>query len=341
MKLLSVIVPAYNSAGFLDICIPSLLHPAVLEDLEVIIVNDGSADATAAVAQGYCRRYPGTVRLLCQENRGHGGALNTGCAAATGKYLKVIDADDWVQTRNLPAFLQALGDCDSDVVLTHYRTVDIRTGQQKSWRCFPEAFGKGHTLAQILDAWGAFDRCMTFHGITYRTDFYRERGIALSEHVFYEDYEFATFPCCHAASITPLDLFVYEYRIGDVAQSVSQESRVRRMGHTEAVLQRMMAEYRTLSGEAPRAYAAVKIQELLLSYLTTALLVHPDRALGRRLAKGQMALCKARVPQAWKLARWKYIVFQLFSLLHISKADWDRLLSSRFYRRFRGQRDFD
>ena len=96
MKVLSIIIPAYNSAAFLDKGVSSLLHEGVLEKLAIIIFNDGSSDETAAIAQKYCDRYPDSIRLISQENRGHGGALNTGCNAAVGKYLKAIDADDGV-----------------------------------------------------------------------------------------------------------------------------------------------------------------------------------------------------------------------------------------------------
>jgi glycosyltransferase involved in cell wall biosynthesis len=108
MKLLSFIIPSYNCEKYLDKCLTSMLHPELLERLEIIVVNDGSQDGTQAIAERYVNAYPATVRLINQENRGHGGALNAGCAAATGKYLKAIDADDWVETDSLPQFLSLL-----------------------------------------------------------------------------------------------------------------------------------------------------------------------------------------------------------------------------------------
>ena len=112
MKVLSFIIPSYNSAHFLDKCIPSMLVPQLLSKIEIIVVDDGSIDATAETASRYCEQYPETVRLISQENKGHGGALNTGCAAAQGKYLKVIDADDWVVTENLPRLIELLENCE-------------------------------------------------------------------------------------------------------------------------------------------------------------------------------------------------------------------------------------
>lgn len=341
MKVLSLVVPAYNSERFLDKGIGSFLHEAVLDKLDIIIVNDGSQDTTAQVAEKYCAMYPDSIRLISQENKGHGGALNTGCAAAVGKYLKVIDADDWIETDNLPAFISLLENCDSDVVLTHYNTIDISTGEVKKWRSFPETFGKPLTMAQIMEDWKGFDRALMFHGITYNTAFYHAKGISLSEHVFYEDHEFATFPCCHAESVTPFDTFIYDYRIGDMTQSVSDTNQLKRIGHTAAVLERMIKEYAALDcSEGGKRYTAMKAQGLLLSYLTTALLVEPDKKQGRALASAMMEKFRAELPEAWALAQKKYLVFCLMNRLGVSKKTFQTVLQSKVYNKLRRNHDF-
>lgn len=341
MKVLSFVIPAYNSAHFLDKCIPSMLVPQLLSKLEIIVVNDGSTDATIETASRYCRQYPETVRLISQENKGHGGALNTGCAAAQGKYLKVIDADDWVVTENLPRLVDLLEACESDVVLTHHHTIDIGTGEIKHWRSYPPQFGKAYDFAGIMSDWRSFDRSLTFHGIAYRTAFYHKYGHQLLEHVFYEDHEYATYPCCFAQSVTPFDLFLYEYRIGDVNQSVSNANQLKRIGHTEAVLRRMMELYRKLPESAGKEYAAMKIQGLLLSYLTTAMLVEPHKKAGRELADKLMTLCREEAPEAWTLAQKKYRIFCLLNRLHVTKKTWDAILDSRLYNQVRRNHSFD
>ncbi len=343
MKVLSLIIPAYNSGRFLDKCIGSMVACPDRDRLDIIVVNDGSQDDTARIAGGYCDRYPGIVRLISQENKGHGGALNTGCDAAVGKYLKVIDADDWVDTQALTAFVQVLEGCESDVVLTHYLTHNIATGEVKKWKHYPPQMDRDYTFAEIMAQWKNFDRSLTFHGITYRRDFYRQRGIRLSEKVFYEDHEFATFPCCYARSLRPVDLYVYDYRIGDVEQSVSEENQLKRIGHTQTVLERFAEEYRKLAlpQEDPgRAYVARKAQGLLLSYLTTAMLVEKDRKKGRTQAADMMAFFRERLPQAYAMARKHYLAYLLMNRLHISKAAFDRMLHSGVYNRLRGNHDF-
>lgn len=344
MKILSFIIPSYNSERFLDKCIGSMLSEQVLDALDIIVVNDGSKDGTVEVAQKYCDAYPDSVRLISQENKGHGGALNTGCAAAVGKYLKVIDADDWVATENLPRLIDALRDLDSDVVLTHYHTVDISTGEIKNWRTYPETFGKSYTMEEIMPQWKNFDRSLTFHGIFYRTAFYRQYGIALSEHVFYEDHEFATFPCCMAKSVTPLDMFFYEYRIGDVQQSVSNENQLKRIGHTETVLRRLTTEYHKLplaQNAGGRRYVAMKAMGLLLSYLTTAMLVDPDKKRGREKGRTMMEYFRKEIPQVYEGTKKKYELFRMMNLCRISKQTFEKILHSRIYNRVRNNHNFD
>ncbi|MEE1036072.1 MAG: glycosyltransferase family 2 protein [Oscillospiraceae bacterium] len=343
MKLLSFIIPSYNCEQFLDICIPSMLNAEVLPELDIIIVNDGSKDGTEAVAQKYCDMYPESIRLISQQNKGHGGALNTGCAAAVGKYLKVIDADDWVETQNLPEYLRVLQACESDVVLTHYYTRNISNGEVKHWRSYPDVFGKNVTFADVMVDCKKYDRSLTFHGITYKTAFYQKIGFQLSEHVYYEDQEFATIPCCHAKTIMPLDLFIYDYRIGDVNQSVSDVNQLKRIGHTETVLNRMITEYEKLTlpeGDAARDYYNMKAKVLLLGYMTTVMLLEPDKKKGRKKGADMMAMFARRMPKAYDMAIKQYRVYQLMNLLHVSKQNWEKVLNSRLYNTLRHNHDF-
>lgn len=341
MKLLSFIIPAYNSEAFLHKCVDSMLVPEVLDKLEIIIVNDGSRDATEAIGKDYERSYPNVVRLISQKNKGHGGALNTGCAAAQGKYLKVIDADDWILSENLPVFLEKLEKTDSDIVLTHFHTINITTGTVKKWRSYPAAYDVPYTFEQIMPSWRSFDRCLTFHGMTYRREFYQEYGTPLLEKRFYEDCEYATFPCCQANSILPLDLFLYQYRVGDSNQSVAAETQLKRITHMDAVLKQMVEKNLLLTDPIRKQYATMKIYDLLVDYLTIALLVNPDKKAGRHMAQEIMRWISRMVPDCYRLALGKYAVFSLLSRLHVSRDTWDRFQYSRAYRFFRNNHSFD
>jgi len=341
MKILSLIIPSYNCEQYLDKCILSFVDGKIMDKLDIIIVNDGSSDTTEAIARRYCQLYPESVRLISQENRGHGGALNTGCAAARGKYLKVIDADDWVETENLADFVEQLEICQSDVVLTHYYTTDISTGEAKWWGSHTEKFGQSLRFKQIMEDFGSYERCLTFHGLTYKTDFYHEYGYQLSEKIFYEDHEFATFPCCHAESLTALDILIYNYRIGDVAQSVSDVNKLKRITHSEAVLRRMTEECLKLPGDMDKnalRYVHHKIKVVLLSYLTTVLLVEKDKKLGRVQAAQIMKYVRNALPDVYALAAKKYQMLRLFNCFGLEKTALDGLLNSSLYQKFKGAR---
>ena len=106
MKILTFAVPCYNSEAYMEKCIDSLLVGG--EDVEILIVNDGSKDRTAEIADAYAKKYPTIVRAIHQENKGHGGAVNAGLANATGLYFKVVDSDDWVDEESLHKILALL-----------------------------------------------------------------------------------------------------------------------------------------------------------------------------------------------------------------------------------------
>lgn len=94
MKILTIAIPSYNSMDYMRNCIESLLPGG--EDVEILIVDDGSKDETPAIADEYEEKYPGIIRAIHQENGGHGEAVNAGLRNATGFFYKVVDSDDWV-----------------------------------------------------------------------------------------------------------------------------------------------------------------------------------------------------------------------------------------------------
>ena len=123
MKLLTFAIPCYNSQDYMEHCIDSILPGG--EDIEILIIDDGSKDRTAEIADDYERRYPGIVRAIHQENGGHGEAVNAGIRNATGLYFKVVDSDDWVDADAYKKILEKLrefagGPTTIDMLLANY-----------------------------------------------------------------------------------------------------------------------------------------------------------------------------------------------------------------------------
>lgn len=112
MKLLSIAIPSYNAAAYLHYCVESLVIGG--EQVEILIINDGSQDQTQEIAERLASKYPSIVRAIYQENKGHGGAVNRGLAEASGRYFKVVDSDDWVDPRAYLKILETLQELESE-----------------------------------------------------------------------------------------------------------------------------------------------------------------------------------------------------------------------------------
>ena len=106
MKLLTFAIPCYNSQDYMEHCIDSILPGG--DDVEILIIDDGSKDRTAEIADAYEAKYPGIVRAIHQENGGHGEAVNAGIRNATGLFFKVVDSDDWVDEEAYKQILKKL-----------------------------------------------------------------------------------------------------------------------------------------------------------------------------------------------------------------------------------------
>lgn len=340
-KVLSVIIPSYNSRLYLEKCLDSLVVPDMMDKIDVVVVNDGSTDGSEEICYGYMERYPDSFTLINKENGGHGSAINAGAKKARGRYMKVLDADDWFLTDSLPDYIKGLESANADVVLTCHHTIDVTTGEVRNWRCFPDEFGREYTMEQIMSDWKKFDRSLTFHGITYRTDFYREKGVQLAEKVFYEDHEYATYPCCLAASVLPLDIFVYEYRIGDVSQSVSAQNQLARIDHTRMVIEKMLDNRSGIEGESALAYCDKKIHLLLLSFMVTSMLCDSDRKRGLRRVDELMTYIARKDKNVVAMTMNHYKILKLLNKMHVSLDGYNRMLRSKLYNKVRHNKSFD
>ena len=155
---------------YLNRCLDSLVvKPELMPQLEVLVINDGSKDNSSAIAYEYETKYPAVFRVIDKENGNYGSCVNRGLAEAQGKYIKVLDADDWFDTNEFENLLKKLSTIDVDMVLTPYCSVDV-SGKE------------GGVIAQelldgkILD-FNSFDKNRisrySMHMVTYRTEFLR------------------------------------------------------------------------------------------------------------------------------------------------------------------------
>ena len=298
-KLLTVAVPCHNAAWCLDKCLFSFLNEAVMDRLKVIIVNDGSTDNTLEIAEKYQQRYPQVFRVIDKENGGHGSGINAAIKLAAGKYFKVVDADDWVLTENLESFLDILENTRADAILTHFHTVDMTTGERREYKTRDISLNKLYTLEEFTALPGEIYPCASFHGLTYRTEVYKGSGTILSEGIFYEDQEYAALPFAKVKTVLPLDMFLYEYLIGNASQSVSDQNQVKRLYHVEQVVRRLFEAARDCTdlSEGAKRYIARKAGDMLLSYYVIAMIKNPNKSGGRHAAEQMRQEMQALAPE--------------------------------------------
>ena len=227
MKVLSIAVSCYNSEAYMEKCISSLLPGG--EDVEILIVDDGSAkDRTPEIADEYAARYPSIIRAIHQENKGHGGAVNTGIDNATGLYFKVVDSDDWVDTTAYLKILDTLreivqGPQTVDVLFSNY-TYEKEGRKRKNYtmhyeKFFPENEPFGWDRVGHMD----LGHYVLMHSLIYRTALLREVGLRLPEHTFYVDNIYAYIPFSRVNTMYYLNVDFYKYYIGRADQSVNED----------------------------------------------------------------------------------------------------------------------
>ncbi|OZG69504.1 glycosyltransferase family 2 protein [Bifidobacterium eulemuris] len=253
-KTLTFVVPAYNMETYLERCVHSLTAADRIDDIEVLIVDDGSSDGTAAMADAFEQRMPGIVRAIHQNNRGHGGAVNHGIAEASGMYVKVVDADDWVGPESLEQVMevlraQATSESPVDMVVVNY-VYDKVGKRRKHVVNFRHAMKSGAVLS--WDDLGHFGLAeyILMHALIYRTDVVRASGMQLPEHTFYVDFIYAYQPFPWVKTLMYVDTPFYHYFIGRDGQSVQTDVMIRRVDQLR-LINRIMTEATPERGTVP------------------------------------------------------------------------------------------
>lgn len=263
MKLLSITVPCYNSQEYMRKCIDSLLEGG--ENVEILIVDDGSSDQTGEIADEYAVAYPTIVKAIHQENGGHGEAVNTGLRNATGFYFKVVDSDDWVNREAYMKILSTLehllgGDRSLDMLISNFvyeKQGATRKKVMRYRRCFPveEMFG----WEQIRHM--PKGKYLLMHSMIYRTRLLKECGLQLPKHTFYVDNLFAFEPLPSVKNMYYLDVNFYRYFIGRDDQSVHESVMIKRIDQ-QLLVNRLMVEAYTNFDLSQR-----ELDKYLISYL--------------------------------------------------------------------------
>lgn len=266
MKLLSIAIPSYNSQDYLAKCIDSLLPGG--EDVEILVINDGSKDNTAAIADEYAAKYPGIVKAIHKENGGHGSAVNSGIEHASGLYFKVVDSDDWVKEGAYMQILSVLraqtgGEKTLDMLISNFvyeKEGEKRKKVMRYHHILPENqmftwddvkhFYKGHYILM--------------HSVIFRTKLLQENRITLPEHTFYVDNIYVFEPLPFVKNMYYLDVNFYRYYIGREDQSVNESVMISRIDQ-QIKVNKLMIDY--YLENRPKIIHHKRLHQYMFNYL--------------------------------------------------------------------------
>lgn len=269
MKLLTVAIPCYNSLDYMRHAVETALVGG--EDVEILLINDGSTDQTPQIADELAAEHPTIVRAIHKENGGHGSAVNTGLANATGVYYKVLDSDDWFDRESFLKVLDVLRDFvregnGVDMLLSNYVYEKPSLHKHKAIRydgVFPEnqVFGwndvKRFKMSQNI----------LMHSVIYRTKLLRDCGLVLPEHTFYVDNIFVYNPLPYVKTMYYVNVDLYRYFIGREDQSVNEQVMIGRIDQQIRV-NKIMIDSHDLTKIKNK-----KLRDYMVKYLTMMMTV--------------------------------------------------------------------
>lgn len=299
MSLLTVVVPAYNAEKELNRCVDSLLvgGPTV----EIIIVDDGSIDHTGEIADEYAAQNR-NVQVIHQVNGGHGAAINSGLAQATGTYFKVVDSDDWLAPVAFKQWLSELAASPLiDLALTNY-VYDKAKHNQRPMRFRREVpqheiFGWERVKLRV-------GKYFLMHSVTYRTQLLREVKLNLPAHTYYEDSLFVFEPLIAVHTIRYWDLDLYQYVIGRAGQSVNEKVMFGRIDQQLAINHRLMQDYQAMQAQvepALRRYLAHYVA--IITGISSVLLLHDGSQISLSRKQALWQNMKHQEPQLYHRVR--------------------------------------
>jgi len=263
MKVLTIAIPCYNSAAYMNKAIESLLIGS--EDIEILIINDGSKDNTSIIADEYEKKYPNIIRAIHKENGGHGDAVNTGLKNATGLYFKVLDSDDWFDKDSFKKVLNILRDMISsskplDMLIANYVYENVSLEKSTSINY------KGAMPEEKIFTWNDLGHLkgsqnILMHSVIYRTEVLRKCNLELPKHTFYVDNIFVYNPLPYVNTMYYVNLDLYRYFIGRDDQSVNEKIMIARIDQQIKVTKIMIDSYN------PANVKSEKLRKYMVKYL--------------------------------------------------------------------------
>ena len=241
-KILSICVPSYNMEQYLARNIESFLVQECIDKIEVIVVNDGSTDKTLKIANEYKDKYPGTIVVIDKKNGHYGSCVNEALKVATGKYFRIVDADDFVDGDGLKKLIKDMENLEVDCVYTQYAQICDGKFSLMDTESIDLPYGKEIVIDNVKLPNGIYH----MHCLSYRTQLLRDINYMQSEGICYTDNEYVYYPLMECKTIYLEHFPFYCYLLGREGQSVDIKSIKNNFSHFQRIYDRMIHENHAL-----------------------------------------------------------------------------------------------
>lgn len=305
MKYLSVAIPCYNSMDYMANAIESVL--ICRDDVEIIIVNDGSKDKTDEIGMKYASQYPDTIKYVYQENGGHGEAVNTGLKNATGLYFKVLDSDDWFDKSALVKVVETLKELSQkgenlDMMIANY-VYEKPSANKSSVIRYTNALPTNKIFRWYNVKYFYPQQNLLMHSVIYRTQLLRNCNLQLPKHTFYVDNLFVYEPLPYVNTLYYLDVDLYRYYIGREDQSVNEKVMISRIDQ-QIKVNKLMIDCCDIMSLKSR-----KLRNYMIKYLTmittvsTVLLIRSGTDENQKKKEELWYYLKTKRPELYKAVK--------------------------------------
>ena len=266
MKALTILIPVYNTEKYIKRCLDSLIVSEIMDDIEILVVNDGGKDHSVEIIQKYVDSYPETVRLIDKENGGHGSTINAGIKEAKGKYFRVLDSDDWFNSTDFVKFVNRLKSEDADLVVCDYRK-EHTYNSKSEYFVYKNLEDRKCYCFDDIDLKILEGEYFVMATSTYKTEILRTSGLKMLEKTFYVDMQYNVVPMTKVETFTYYHLDIYRYFIGRDDQSVNEKVMIGRIDQQIKVNKLMIDAYDLTKIKNK------KLRDYMVKYLTMMMTV--------------------------------------------------------------------
>lgn len=258
-KLLSVLIPTYNMSLYIERCMNSLLSEKTKEKLDIIVINDGSKDDSSEKAKKIALLYPNSIRVIDKENGNYGSCINAGLKLAKGKYIKILDADDQFDTKNLERILEEIENKEADLVLTDF-LINEEQGKSELINFSIDPF-KLLPFSEICSS-KDFKR-LWMHSVMYKTSIFKNINYHQTEGISYTDQEWIFAPLSVVKNVFYIPSSLYIYTLGREGQTVSTPFLEKNFAHHVICLKSMFLSFNNLPKDTPEPIKQMLYSRLL------------------------------------------------------------------------------